>query len=80
VDSFSSDVREFGLGVLSAQSNGFIVSKTERTVIRKCPFCGASIEDLLGKDINFIVHLGKWSPEHQAKQDWADYVTRMNRI
>jgi hypothetical protein len=61
-----------------APSDRFIVSKTDRTVIRKCPFCYAQLEDFTGKDVNFIVHLGNPIVPHRTKQEWADYVTRMN--
>jgi hypothetical protein len=57
-----------------------MVSKTGTTTIRKCPFCGRLIEDALGKDINFAVHLGTATLEHQLKQAWADYVSYIHHI
>ena len=61
-------------------SDSFTVSKTDTTVTRRCPFCEGNVEDALGKDINFIVHLGTATVKHQLKQAWADYVGFINRI
>ncbi len=65
---------------MSLQSDGFTVSQSETEVVRRCPFCDGLIEDIPGKNINFIVHLGTPTPEHQHKQAWADYVGFMNRV
>jgi hypothetical protein len=65
---------------MTAASDRFIVSKDETTVVRKCPFCDVPVEDVLGKDINFIVHCGSPSSEHVKKQAWADYLSFMNHI
>jgi hypothetical protein len=61
-------------------SDGFVVSKTETSVIKRCPFCDGPIEDSLGKDIKFLMHLGTATPKHQLKQAWADYIAFINRI
>jgi hypothetical protein len=66
--------------MLRLPADGFMVSRTKTSVIRKCPFCEAPIEDALEKDINFIVHLGGPTPKHQLKQAWADYVAFINRV
>jgi len=61
-------------------SDRFDVAQTESTVTRRCPFCDGNIEDALGKDISFIVHLGSPTPKHQLRQAWADYVGYINRV
>jgi len=48
------------------------------SVIRQCPFCGQSIQDDFGKQINLIVHMGTWTEEHMMKREWADYIHDMN--
>jgi len=48
------------------------------SVTRKCPFCAQLIRDDVGKDINFIVHMGVWTKEHQMKREWADYIHNLN--
>jgi hypothetical protein len=45
-----------------------MVSETETSVIRKCPFYDGPIEDGLGRDINFLVHLGSPTPKHQLRR------------
>jgi hypothetical protein len=62
---------------LAAPIDSFIIAKTEKTVIRVCPFCDSRIEDLLGKDINFIVHLGTPTLQHREKKEWTRYITKM---
>ncbi len=66
--------------MMSLQSDSFTVTQSETKAVRKCPFCGGLVEDAAGKNINFIVHLGTPSVEHQRKQEWADYLSFMNRI
>jgi hypothetical protein len=61
-------------------SDAWIIAKKDRTMIRRCPFCDGQTEDSVGRDINFIVHLGSATPKHREKQAWADYVTSMNRV
>jgi hypothetical protein len=61
-------------------SDVFMVSETQTTITRQCPFCEGPVEDSLGKDINFIVHLGSPTPRHQLKQAWADYLSFMHRV
>jgi hypothetical protein len=68
------------LGGLTSLSDAWILTKTDRTVLRRCPFCDTQISDFLGRDINFIVHLGTGLPKHREKKAWADYVTAMNRV
>jgi len=65
---------------MSRPSDSFVVSKTEITVIRRCPFCEELIEDEAGHDIEFIVHLGTPISKHQLTRAWADYITTMNHI
>jgi hypothetical protein len=48
------------------------------SVLRECPFCHQKISDDPGKDINFIVHMGLWTSEHQLKREWADYIHNVN--
>ncbi|MGH9917594.1 MAG: hypothetical protein ACRD6W_01785 [Nitrososphaerales archaeon] len=59
-------------------ADAFIATKTDRAVTRGCPFCGQKIEDGIGRDINFIVHLGLWTGEHLKHREWADYIQRVN--
>jgi hypothetical protein len=66
--------------MLKPPSDRFTVSETEATVMRKCPFCDWLVEDASGKNIEFIVHLGSPTAEHQRKQPWADYLAFMHRI
>lgn len=61
-------------------SDKFLVFKSDTIVIRRCCFCNEPIEDTTDKDINFIVHCGMATPGHVRKQEWADYVTFVNRI
>ena len=53
-------------------------SRMPASVTRKCPFCAQLIRDDVGKDINFIVHMGVWTKEHQMKREWADYIHNLN--
>ena len=55
-----------------------MVTRTATSATRRCPFCGGLIKDANEKDINFIVHMGQWSPKHLTKREWADYIERMN--
>jgi hypothetical protein len=45
--------------------------------VRECPFCKQKIPDDPGKAINFILHMGLWTAEHQMKQEWAEYIHSM---
>jgi hypothetical protein len=47
-------------------------------VFRRCPFCAELIQDEAGKNINLVVHMGKWTPQHTAKREWADYIQAIN--
>jgi hypothetical protein len=65
---------------MTLKPDGFTVSQSEASAVRKCPFCAGLIEDAQGNNINFIVHLGTPFLEHQSKQAWADYLSFMHRI
>lgn len=56
----------------------FVVSRNYRSVVRTCPFCKGWIQDGNEGEINFIVHLGLRTKEHQERKDWADYIRRLN--
>ena len=43
-----------------------------------CPFCGESVQDEKGKNINLIVHMGLWTQKHLSKREWADYIHAIN--
>jgi hypothetical protein len=58
----------------------FTVSVTETTITRRCPFCEGTVEESLGTNIDFIVHMGSPIPKHTSRQAWADYLGYMNRI
>jgi methyl coenzyme M reductase gamma subunit len=59
-------------------SDKFVVNKTKAATVRRCPFCNKYVKDQLGRDINFIVHLGKPLDGHTDKKAWADYLTIVN--
>jgi hypothetical protein len=63
---------------LSWAFNRYIVNRKGRLAVRKCPFCGSEISDENSNEINFLVHLGKGSLEHQRRKEWADYVQALN--
>jgi hypothetical protein len=52
---------------MAAPSDAYIVSTTDRTVKRKCPFWQTEVEDFKGDDVNFIVHIGRPILEHRVR-------------
>ncbi len=66
--------------MLSLPADRFSIAESETAVSRRCPFCAMVIEDELGKDINFIVHLGGPTTDHQYSRAWADYVGYINQV
>jgi len=57
-----------------AALDAYLVSETDASVIRKCLFCGAHVEDPLRESANFIVHLTSPMPNHREQTAWDDYV------
>jgi hypothetical protein len=60
-------------------SDRFLVTKTGTTMVRRCPFCNRYVKDDLGRDINFIVHLGEPTPQHRKSREWAHYLMMVKR-
>lgn len=55
-----------------------LVPKAGGSVNHRCPFCDGEIRDEVGRNINYIVHMGIATQKHQMKKEWANYITRLN--
>jgi len=64
---------------MMAAFDAYVVFKNITTVTRKCPFCGANVEDLLGASNDFVAHLASPIPGHQEKKEWAEFVASIDR-
>jgi hypothetical protein len=60
-------------------SERFVVTRTRTTMVRRCPFCNKYIKDDLGRDINFIVHLGEPIRLHRTNREWREYLMMVRR-
>ena len=60
-------------------SESYVVYSAKGFTLRRCPFCDRYVKDEPGKDINFILHMGRRISEHTGKRGWREYIMMVNR-